>query len=412
MKLKSNPWVLWFLGALLFFSEYFVRTSSSVMVGDLMHAFAVDAAGIGALSAFFYYPYTMMQMPVGLIVDRFSTGKILTLMAFVFACGCFLFSRTNSLIIAELARALMGFSAAFAFVGTLKLVTEKFDSKVLGLLAGTTQAIGMLGAATGEGPIASLVQNLGYKVAMNWMGGFILLISFAMLIFAWGSGEKKVVAGNIIADFKQAILSNKQTLINALFAGLLYAPTLAFGELWGVNYLEVVCKISHSQAAVALSWVFIGWGFGGPMQGLVSDRIGKRKPLLYFSAGFSLILLLVILRVSVSYNLLLFFMFCYGLANSGLVVSYAISGEINPPEQTGATIAFTNMSSVLLGTFCQPFVGWLLVKYWDGISDAAGTPIYNIDAYQSAMLFLPLLLFLALIVCYFIKETNCTKGDL
>lgn len=409
MQLKANPWLLWLLGALLFFSEYFVRTSSSVMVGDLMHEFAVDAIGIGTLSAFFYYPYTLMQIPVGLIVDRFPTGKILTFMALMFAVGCLLFANTNQLMYAEAARAIMGCSAAFAFVGTLKLVTESFDAKVLGFLAGSTQAIGMLGAATGEGPVAVFVQSVGWRIAMRYMAAFISCIAILLLVFAWNSGACSKIKHQVVKGIKQAVFDNKQALLNALFAGLIYAPTLAFGELWGVKYLETVHKLSYSNAAAALSWIFIGWGFGGPLQGLISDKIGRRKPLLCSSAISSLILMLIILQVPMAYNTLIFSMFCYGIANSGLVVSYAISGEINPDKQTGTTIAFTNMASVLLGTCCQPLVGWALVYYWSGLKDGAGSPIYDANAYQHAMLFLPMLLVLAVIVSFLIKETNCKK---
>lgn len=411
MIASKKAWVLWFLGALLFFSEYFVRTSSSVMVGDLMHDFAVDASGIGTLSAFFYYPYTLMQIPVGVLVDRFQSGKLLSIMSVVFASGCLIFSYSNSIYVAEMSRALMGFSAAFAFVGTLKLVTESFDSKMLGLLAGSTQALGMLGAATGEGPVSEAVRYIGWRSAMTWMGLFIAMISALLFIFAWNYKYKiKTSRSRLISDISKGIIFNKYVLLNALFAGLLYAPTLAFGELWGVSYLETVHDLTHSEASSSLSWIFIGWGIGGPFQGLISDRIGKRKPLLYFSACCSLIFMCVTLFLPVSYAVLIFIMFCYGFSNSGLVVSYAISGEINPARQTGATIAFTNMASVFLGTCCQPLIGYLLVYYWSGVKNNLGVPIYDAHAYKNAMIFLPVMLLMAILVALFIKETNCKKG--
>ncbi len=410
MVKKVSPWCLWFLGSLLFFAEYVVRTSSSVMVGDLMRDFAVNAAGIGTLSAFFYYPYTFMQIPVGAIVDRYPSGLVLTIMAASFAFGSILFAWSNNLIVAEGARALMGFSAAFAFVGTLKLVTENFSPKMLGFLTGATQALGMLGAAIGEGPVAMIVDTLGWRTAMLGMGLFISLVAISLFIYARkiqrGLNNKKLP---ILQDVRKAIMKNKQVLLNALFAGLLYAPTLAFGELWGLSYLETVQQLPHTTAASLISWIFIGWGLGAPLLGLLSDKIGRRKPIFYFSAFFSLIALSIILLLPLSATMLSFLLFFYGFANSGLVIAYALSGELNSAQQTGLTIAFTNMSSVFIGSCCQPIIGRLLVHYWSGEINAAGSPVYGAMAYQHALLFLPFLLILAGLISFFIKDTNCNK---
>jgi len=148
-KKISNAWLIWGLAAGFFFIEYIARVAPSVMVPDLMSAFSVDATHLGTLSAFMLFAYVAMQIPVGTLVDRFGPHKLLTAMALLCGLACILFSNTHQIIFAELARLLTGISAAFAFVGALKLASTWFPSSRFGLLAGATQALGMLGAFVG-----------------------------------------------------------------------------------------------------------------------------------------------------------------------------------------------------------------------------------------------------------------------
>lgn len=402
-------WYVWLLGSFLFFSEYVVRASPSVILSKLMQTFALDAAGIGILSACFYYPYTIMQIPVGTIVDRYAPGRVLAVMGAIFAAGVFIFANANNVILMMTSRIMMGASAAFAFVGTLKLVTILFPSRMLGFLTGLTQALGMVGAASGAGPIASAVAHFGWRSTIMWLGIFILVISLGLFIFAWHIKAKKAKQKkSFMYDLKYAILLNKRVLINAIFAGLLYAPTLAFGEVWGVAYLESAQHFSHSTASAELSWIFIGWGVGAPLLGMLSDKIGLRKPILYFSVLGSLLSLIVVLYFELSFELIGIFLFLYGFANSGLVVVYAISGELNSAGKTGLTMAFTNMSSVVVGAICQPIIGILLVHFGDG-KKILGLSVYSGLVYKESMLLLPVLLLFAFFICFFIQETNCRR---
>lgn len=408
---RLYPWIIWGLGAFLFFSEYFVRTSSSVMVGDLMRAFHVDALGIGVIAVCFYYPYTLMQIPVGLLMDRYGPSRLLALMALVFSLGCFVFASTHSLWVAECARVMMGISAAFAFVGTLKLVTLWFDMAQIGFLAGLTQALGMFGAAIGEGPVAHLVHIHGWRTAMGLMGGFILLLCVLLASIIRPHPSQAQVKHNQQSwrATWRAVIGNDQTWKNALFAGLLYAPTLAFGELWGVSYLEKVHHLTHQDAASAMSWIFLGWAVGGPLLGKWSDVIQKRKPMFYLSAGLSLLWMACVLYMPhLSAIQIGVCLFLYGISNTGLVVSYALSGELNAPHQTGTTMAITNMASVLLGTCCQPLIGWLLVHHH--VHHVVGmVHHYTASDYRFAMACLPLIFLISIGVAMMVKETHCQR---
>ena len=182
-KVLAYAWLVWVLGAAFFFSEYFARVGPSVMTTALMRDFNVGAFALGSLSAFFYYPYIVMQIPVGGFVDRFGPHRLMTAMALICGLSCFAFAYSTHLWQAELARVFMGLSAAFAFVGTLKIATIWFPIEKLGLLAGFTQGLGMLGAAVGEGPFSYLVHHIGWRITMQLIAVILMVLGVLIALF-------------------------------------------------------------------------------------------------------------------------------------------------------------------------------------------------------------------------------------
>lgn len=410
---KIQPWLIWSLGAAFFFSEYFARVDPSIIVPQLMSAFDVGAFALGSLSAYFYYPYIAMQLPVGALVDRYGPHRLLTIAALVCSAACFLFSMAHDLWVAELARALMGFSAAFAFVGTLKLATLWFEPRRLGLLAGLTQGIGMLGAAFGEGFFAFIVSKVGWRDTIGLIGW--ILLALGILIGLIVRDKKSTLLGRMVPETSQLriwdglmiVFRNPNSWRIAVYAGLIYAPTGAFAEFWGPSFIHRVYGISPQIAALLVSVIFIGLAVGGPLVGWISDRIGLRRPILIASALSSLFLISVVLYIpQLPIFLLFILLFLYGVSNMGVALSYAVASEINPRALSGISIAFTNMASVLVAAILQPFIGWLLVLHWRGIY-VDDHPLYSAADYQSAMSLLPIALILAAGVALAIKETHC-----
>lgn len=413
---KIQPWVVWGLGAMLFFSEYFARVDPSIIVSELMSYFHVGALALANISAFFYYPYIAMQIPVGSLVDRYGPHRLLTGAAFLCGISCWLFSYAYDVRMAEFARAMMGFSAAFAFVGALKLATIWFEPKKLGLLAGLTQGMGMLGAAVGEGAFATIVDRIGWRSTVMLIGTIILIIGILIALLVRDKrpgllayGAKHETTQINAWQGLMIVFRNRNSWLNALYAGLIYAPTAAIAELWGPNYLIHVRGLGHETAALAISMIFIGWAVGGPLIGWLSDRVLRRKPMMIISSVLSLIFLVTVLYVPNLPTVALFILlFCYGLSNTGVAIAYAVAGELNPIAVSGLSMAFTNMASIMVGALFQPVIGWLLEKMWDG-TIVNGIPFYSIANYQHAVMILPVCFVVAFFLVYFIKETHCSR---
>ncbi len=415
IKMKKStgffPWFIWAIAASFFFIQYIARVSPSVMVPDLMRHFSIAAYSVGALSAFFYYAYVPMQLPVGMLVDRYGAKKLLIVAALLAFLGCIFFANTNSLYAAYAARFLMGFGASFSFIGAVKLASMWFPSNRLGMLVGSTQALGMLGAVVGEAPIAFLLPHIGWRYTMMVIGVLFLILAILIIFFIKNSPSKRLEN----TETKRAslwyslttVLKNKQSWLNAIYAGTVYAPIAAFGELWGVSTLTQLYHLSTEKAAMCVSLIFIGWAIGSPIIGIVSDRMGKRRPLMFISSIFSFIFLGAIFYVPNQPLFLLFVeLFLFGLCNSGLSISYTIAGEQNPHSIAVTSVSFANMASVALGAAFQPLIGWFLDLRWTG-EIYHNARVFSSADYRWAMSILVVSLVISFFVAFFIKETHC-----
>lgn len=406
-------WLIWGLAAAYFFSDYFARVSPGVMGRELQLAFSVSAAELGLLSSFFYYPYLVMQIPVGLLVDRYSIRWLLTLMALLTAVGCLVFGLSANLWQASIGRMMIGFSAAFAFVSALRLAAMWFPASQLGLLAGLTQALGMWGAAVGEAPVSFLVSEIGWRHSMFVMTTVFVILAVLICWFVQDrpshnqfrdtTKEKKQKG---VKESLHIILSNKQTWVIAGYVGCLFAPVAILAEFWGPSYLEYGRGLNAHAAAFADGLIFIGWGVGGPIVGWLSDKIGMRRPFMIFSALSGVILVSVILfypTLSILQLDVLFFLF--GLTNSGLAVAYAVATEINCRSVVGVSIAFANMSSVIIGAILQPVFGKILE--WTVGNKIVDIASLQMSDFRYAVLLLPICSFVALLLATRVKETHC-----
>jgi MFS family permease len=408
-------WIVWGLAALYYFSDYMARVAPGVMHKSLQTAFGISESGFGLLTYSFYIPYILMQIPVGLLVDRLSIRKLLTTMSLLTALGCIIFGFADNLMTAALGRMLIGFSAAFAFISSLRLATAWFPPAMLGLLAGLTQALGMLGAAAGEAPIAFMSNSLGWRHCMYWLAVLFLVLAFFLYRFvkdheSMASIKRTKNHAVGIIDSLKIVLKHKQIWVNALYAGCLFGPTAVIGESYGPAFLQYGWDLSAHQAASAIGFIFIGWGVGGPILGWLSDLWGTRKPLMIFSAICTFVLTIIMIYFplhNATLTYILFFVF--GLTNSGVGLAYAVSTELPARAVIGTSIAFTNMASIFVGATLQPMVGQLIDK-------VAGERSFNVASLNLSDFQQPLSLLiacsgLALILAFIVKETYCKNSS-
>ena len=129
-------WLVWGLGALLYLMGFFQRVAPAVMTHELMGDFEINAAGLGNLSAFYFYSYVAMQVPTGILADRWGPRRLLATGAFIAGLGSLLFALADGILWAGAGRLLIGGSVAVAFVGMLKIASNWFPPRLFALVSG------------------------------------------------------------------------------------------------------------------------------------------------------------------------------------------------------------------------------------------------------------------------------------
>ncbi len=400
------------LGMLFYCYEYFLRVAPSVMSAELKLTFGLGEAAFGHLVAFYYYAYTPMQIPVGMMMDRFGPRKLLTLACFLSAFGIFLFAFTEEIVFAQFGRFLVGFGAAFAYVGFLKICNLWLPKKYFALMAGICSTMGMFGAIGGQVSMSYLVASLGWQSTLycSVVMGIILTLLLWAVLRDHGEGLQ-VQTEHLLDVFQHKFSSLKEMLlssqmwINGIIGCLTFLPISGFAEVWAVSFLEVV-GISKNLAAIGSAMLFLGFAVGGPFWGWVSELIQSRRiPMMigsFVSAGIMMIVIFVPTNSLTLMYLLLFFTTFFASAE---VIIFAVSNDLSHASVSGTGVAFTNMICMLGGASLPWIIGKLLDNA-KAIQVVEGLPVLTSQDYASALVILPLSLVVAGILSIILKETH------
>ncbi|MGE0717658.1 MAG: MFS transporter [Alphaproteobacteria bacterium] len=403
------PWrglVAYGLGTAFFFYAFLHRVSPGVMVEPLMAEFAVGGALLGHLSAFYFYAYAGLQLPVGVLMARFGVRRLLIAAALLATAGSVLFAAGGSLTMAYLGRLMIGAGSAFCWVGTLSLATRHLPADRFVLLTGILQAVGMVGGMFGQAPLGFAVEAFGWRGAILALavGGLALAAAIALLVPRDPPGAG--IGGGQLAAGLVRVARNPQSWLLAGVGLSLSAPMLAFAGLWGVPYLGMRFGLDRPAAGALMSLNFVGWAVGAPLHGLLSDRWRRRRP---FVLGGGVVALASILAVLYAPGLDVAavgaLMLVNGLAASSLVVTYAAAREANPPAVSSAVYGLINSAVTGSGAIFQPLIGWLLDLGWDGTM-AGGARVYGRAAYDAALAALPATGAVGLVLILLVRETH------
>lgn len=413
------------LSAIFYCYEYYLRVAPSVMSAELKASFLLSDAAFGHLAAFFYYAYTPMQIPVGMLMDKFGPRRILTIACVFCVLGTYLFASTQIILLAQIGRFMVGFGSAFAYVGVLKISNDWLPPKYYAFMAGFTTALGMAGAMSGELTMASMVSTVGWQATLMYS----VYVGIALTFILWFVLKDKqhkpghsLQKNNVSSEIhNKTILKNKNDTIgifqglkemsksrtmwiNGLIGCLTFLPLSAFAELWAVPFLQAV-GFSKPDAAMGSSMIFLGFALGGPCFGVLSEMIKSRRiPLLLGSFISAFFLFLVILLPNTSKLWMYSLLFLSSFFASVEILVFAVSNDINRKEVSGTAAAFTNMVVMLGGVVLPPLIGKLLDNS-QVLSTTTGLSSVGSDSYGAALIVLPMALVLAGLLSIWLRES-------
>ncbi len=421
---SKNVWLkaclFWGLATLFYFYDNLLQISPSAMKPELFATFVRDAEQFGSLSAYCLYAYGLMQIPAGLLMDRFGPRQLLTVACVLCAIGSLLFGTAVTIWEAKFGRVMIGIGASFALVSCLNIASQWFPANRFALITGLTVTVGFLGAVFGLSTVSGIVAHLGWRETMQWGGIFGLILAFFLWILirdkneesAERPTEKPIATASVFSGLLQ-VIQHKQTWIAALYAGLMFVPTLAFGGLWGIPFLVEAHGFTRASAGMCISMIYLGWVFGGPFWGFISDYYKRRNLPMMIATLFTLLnCLAVIYLENLSVQTLSVLLFVLGFSSSGFILAFAVVRESNSALVVGTALGFMNALNTFWGALAQPVIGKILdMSVESSVTYSGVERTFNLMQYQKALMALPICLCVSLVMLFFLKETFCETGN-
>lgn len=416
MKLEKNyiqPWIIWLPAAAFAFFMVFLQSSMSVMTGPIRASFNLDSFGIGLLSASFYYTYSLLQVPVGTLVDRFGVKIVLVISIFGTFISCFIFSIAPSLSIATSARVLMGLSCASSITCAFYIGAVWFPKGWFSLIVGLTEMAAMLGGAFSTNLLAYSVKSFGWRTTVFLCGCVAVIIFITAILFVKNRRE------NIHDDNKAArkiniiknliiVLRNKDAWICGIYSGFLFSPLATIGFLWGVPFIMRVYNLQLEKAGSVIAMIFVGAVSGTPLIGYFCEKYYRaRKSIMFIFTLLDLILILLLLYFPIFSSFELYFIFfLIGFFCTVYVIPFAIVKEKLPVYVCGTAMAFINVLCGCIGSlFFQPITGWILSITAEH-STETGEILPTIASYEYALSIIPICFIIAIFMIFMIKNKN------
>lgn len=382
-RLRRLRWTAFALVAMSYMLAFFHRMAPAAIASDLQQAFNASATALGGLAATYFYVYTVMQIPAGVLADTLGPRRIVTLGGVIAAVGSLLFGYATTITEASIGRMLIGLGVSVAFIALLKLNAVWFHDRHFGTAVGLTLVLGNVGSVLAAAPLAWVLQFTTWRAVFIVLGG----VSFVLAVFTWllvrdhpgeaGLPSLREMDGHAAHppheghwfDGLMTVLRNRYTWpIFGMNLGI-GGSFIAFAGLWAVPFLRGVYGMERVVATQHTSLMLAGFAVGAFLVGLVSDRLGRRRPVLITTALAHLLcwlplVLALPLSLATSYSLLLLM----GLSAGSFTLSWACVKEVNPHALSGMATSVVN-TGVFLGTgILQPLVGWTI----DRAGQAAG----------------------------------------
>lgn len=404
MSVSLKRWyvIAWLFGLVFYFLDYVVRSAPAVMIPELVNNFSTTELKLVSLIGTYYYTYSTCSLIAGIALDKFGGKKSLFAGALILGVGCLLFL-ASAYSGGVVGRLLQGAGCAFAFPGCVYLASKGFSSKSLATAVGFTQCIGMLGGTAGQFVVGPWVEQ-GVNIDTFWLWSGIITVITAFCLFFVTPGEKQAEAKpgenvkkvGYLEPYK-IVFKNPQSWLCGLISGLLFAPTTIFAMTWGVAFFQKDKGFLFHDAAITSAMVAFGWVFGCPVLGFITDKIGRRKPVLIGGAILMILSFLQLVYLPELYPAKIS-MFIFGLGSGAAIIPNSIIKEANPDYVKGSATGAINFITFGVTTLVSP-----LFSRWFGKSlDASSGEIH----FQHSILFWIAGIVLAVLISLLLKETG------
>lgn len=377
---KTIAWMIWIIASIFYAYQYILRVMPNIMLDDIMLQFDIGAGTFGQFSGVYYLGYSIMQLPIGIMLDRYGPRKIMTGCILLTVLGLAPMIYATHWVYPILGRLFVGIGSAAAILGVFKIIRMTFSEKQFPRMLSFSVMIGLIGAIYGGGPVSYMRDALGYTAVVQIFGA--LGIALAALTYWIIPDVKNPPQESVMAEIKE-VFGNGKVVACCIFAGLMLGPLEGFADVWGSTFLKHVFEYDAVVAASLPSMIFIGMCFGSPLLNFVAEKIGNYLAAIIGAGIVMTIIFTSLLIWQPTPQVTSFIFILAGICSAYQILAiYKVSTYV-PENMAGLATAVANMIIMIFGYFFHTVMG--------GTINMMGGPT-NVEALSLGVMVIPIAL--------------------
>lgn len=407
----------WISAAIFYYYQYILRVSPGVMVTELRTEFRMTAEEFSSLGALYLYAYALLQIPLGILIDRVGVRR--TVIGSVLLCifGGLTFAWSQTLLGVQLSRICIGAGSAAAFMSGLKVAADLLPQGKRGLFMGATLTLGTIGALTAGKPLALLIERAGWRNTVfvcAALGVLVLLLVTVFLPKRSNTNESQAPTLKWRETLKTiwAIMRNRRVMTYAILAVGVYTPLSVLADLWGTAFLMQKFHLARGEAAQTSMMMYLGLAIGSLLLPWLCEKWDCVDQAIKWCGfgilgAFGFILLGPELEIwSLSALLITLGIFC-----GAEMMCFSGAVRYTNPQTSGMTIGVVNTLNMMGGGVLQQVIGSLLDLQWTGSVDSSGVRVYQTEHFIAALSVLLFVVGFCCLISLSLKKSNVPSSN-
>lgn len=383
---KIKKLSLWVAITLFYSFQMGLRVLPAIIADYLSTEFDMDADEIGMLAGIYYLGYASMQIPSGVILDKYNPRIVIPSMIMLVCAGLLVTIYGSTKIDIYFARFAMGMGASAGFLGAIR-ASDDFFPEHYSSFVGFTVLLGVLGIYLAGAPLAALIEYQGEEASLLFCVYILLAIAaYIMMFYRRPAKALKAVEDINPLQIIKYCLTHKKLLLLAVCAGAMIGPFGGFADMWGIRYLIQVKGMSLTAASFSTTMIFFGFGVASPAASFLSNFFKSAIKFVFFAGSLQIVMFLVLLFVkSSSVYVIAPLCFVIGLLFCWQIAVYTLAQEITKLDVASAVTSIINMFMILFAFMFNVVTGYILKNYF---SPVGAKLVYDQTAYLTAFSFM------------------------
>ena len=373
---------MWAIAVFFYFYQFIIRVATGNMREPLTLEFNLTASQYGLFASYWLISYSVLQIPIGIALDRWGTKKVLSISAVLCGVGTLIMAQTHSFMWLCFARLLIGAGSASAFLGAFKVSSEWFSSNLLPVLVGVISGVGVLGASLAGAPMVLLQDAIGWRILFYGLSFTAFMLAVVCSIFLNDKRPPKKLKFTDIRRQMTQLLTEPQIWLLGTLGFILYTPVSVLADLWGPSFMSSAYGYTNVEAAFATSFVFYGNAVGSFLAGWVFLKFTTNKRYFaFFMAIAGFLMTLLVWMILPHFGILCLGLFCLGCMVGAENMVFPLGARYATPENQGLSASVINFLVMVGAILLQPSIGLVMDVLWEGTL-VDGHPVYSVSQYR------------------------------